>query len=302
MIDNTLKTDQKAAAAPVKYRFFAYLGIFLLCYTIFLIFTFPYDLLAKGIMHKTKSQLPVPVNVESISPSLPLGVKISGIEIGPLANGQTALIDSLTLKASLLRLISKTLDVNAEANLYGGKLQFDYLGDKNAGEGVLRIISINIQELMPTFVQTSWKFAGEIGGKIDFSANLARPNESSAKIKLNSANFAVNIANITINNVKIPVPAGDFKFTKVEADLELKKGGALIVKTFHMEGDPCGFDITGQVNINYLNYMESGLDLQVALNPNEEFKLKLPFDLLQKNDKGMAVANLRGTFMQPVFP
>ena len=288
---------EKKPETSRKRRAAIYVGVLLLSYAVFLIVTFPYDLLAKGILSKAQSSFPVPINADSVSPKPPLGLKFTNLRIGPMSENDLEVIqiDSLDIKASLSEAIRRKIDGKAEAEIYNGKILLDYIGDDVSGDTEFRVVSVEIKPLLAFFKNLQWNVEGSLGGKGKLHLDFYNDRENNGTFKLTSKN-------LKMFNVDMKVTKADFEFTNATADIELSKGGTLTVKSLILEGTPCGFDVSGTIALNYMAVMMSRMDLEIVFRPSPEFEAKIPFNLLKKNNKGLYTGHLRGTVEKPIFP
>jgi len=272
-----------------------YVGIFLLAYFIFLIITFPYDLLTEGVLNKFKSRSPVPFEVERITPSLPAGFSALNLEIGPLANGKKSekiRIDSLDFEASLIKVLFGKIEASADAKLYGGKIKLDYSGTSAAGDADFSIVSVDVGPLLKAAASMPWEIQGEIGGKGKLHLDTRRISENKGALKLNSRNLKAI-------DVDLALMRSDFNFSEAKADLKLERGRVLTVNSLALEGEPCGIEITGSISIQTRNPDQSQLNLDVIFKPTPQFEEQMPFSMLTKKEDGVYTGKLTGTFRKP---
>jgi|GEM_PF-3799406 len=291
------QTEQPSPTASRRRRAAGYIGVFLLCYAAFLIVTFPYDLLAQGILRRAKSSLPVPLKASKIEPHFPLKFILEEVEIGPFSkkDDRKIVMDYLNVEASLVKALKKRIDAKAEAQLYDGKIKADYFGSDISGDATLRIVSIDLKSFIGLVAKIPWVVSGEVGGKGKFHWDRLKPMENTGEFRLNSSN-------LQINEVSLKVVKTNFRFSKSQAHLLLEQGNLLKVKSLVLEGEPCGFDMSGTVKFNLRDPAQSRLDLTVKLHPSPEFEKKIPFNILKKDDNGIYIGKLRGTFKKPSFP
>jgi len=295
-MENQQNQNGKTSPGQSRRRMAAvYIGVFLLSWAIFAIITFPYDLLAQGIMHRVQSNLPVPVNAARIEPHLPLRVDLVDVEIGPFSKNDARKIplDAMIIRASLMKAIRKRIDASVDAKLFGGKLIAQYVGNDVAGDAKLRLVSIDVKPLLGLLFKIPWDISGEIGGKGNFHWDRLKDEENKGRIRLHSNNLRAS-------EVVTPLVKANFNFTKAEADLALDKGDILKVNSLKLEGKPCGFELTGTVKLNPRNFPQSRLDLEIKFDPTEEFEKKVPFGFqLKKDDEGLYIGRLTGTIKKP---
>ena len=294
---NQLDQAENNSTARRRLQIAGFVGIFLLSYAVFLIITFPYDLLAMGILKRTQSSLPFEIAAAKITPRLPLGVKMTDVELGPFGAGQDVIpLDSLNINAALGKALRKRIDADAEARLGGGKVKLTYKGSDVAGDATIRITSLDFKSIKGLGNLMSWKISGKIGGKGDMRLDMLKLAENSGKLQLFSKN-------LRISNIMPKLIKEDFSFSNAEADIVLQRGGTLKINTISLQGKPCGFDLSGTIKLYPNNLIQSRLEIDLVLIPTPEFIESNPIiSMLQKNDEGNYIGQIRGTLQSPVFP
>ena len=281
-----------------EYRIAGYAGVFLLSFTIFLVLTFPYDLLMQGALYRLKSKVPVPIKAEKMVPSIiPFGLKMDKVTIGPVSenNQATILLDSLTIRASLFKALSKKIEASVNGKLSGGDISGDIKNDAISGNATFKITSIGIQPLLALAPKIPFQISGDVSGNGKFHWNKFKPIENTGELHLTSSS-------VDMPNFDLKIIRANFHFNKVEADIELLKGGILKINTLNLEGEPCGFEVTGSITLVKDSFANSSLDLEIVLHPTKEFESQVPIAILQKDDRGFYSGRLRGTFNNPTFP
>ncbi len=278
-----------------------YIGIFLLAYFAFLIITFPYDLLAQGVLSKFKSHLPVSIEIGRINPHLPSGFTAGNLEVGPLPNksedqnrgeDKKIQVDSLDFETSLIKLIFGEIVASADAKLYNGKIKLDYSGTSEAGDVKFGIISVNVGPLLKAAAGVPFDIRGEIGGAGEFHVDAHKVSANKGSIKLHSGNLKAI-------DVDMALMTSDFNFSKAKAELELERGRILTVNSLILEGEPCSVEMTGSISIQRRNLPQSQLNLDVTLKPTARFENQMPFSMLTKKEEGVYAGKLTGTFQKP---
>jgi len=286
---------EQAPQLSRRFRIAGYLGVFLLSYTLFLVVTFPYDLLAQGILQRVRSRIPVPFKAEKLSPGLPLGLEMEGVIIGPISadNPATISLDSLSINASLIKALGKKLDASINAKLDKGSVSGNV---KASAIGLTANFKMNTMPLQPllTILKIPMRVSGEITGNGNLQLDNIKPEQNNGKLHLTSSG-------LDAPNVDLKITRADFHFDNVEANFDLK-GPVLIIKNLNLQGAPCGFDITGTITFNNANLSESQLNLEFVFHPTPEFESQAPFAALKKNEQGFYTGKLTGTISRPAFP
>lgn len=274
-----------------------YVGVFLAGYFIFLILTFPYDLLIEGAMKNYKDQVPAwlqPVEFESVSPDLPLGAKVKGLSMGKGQTGAPLIeAESLTINAGLFKAITGKLALKWKASLAGGKLQGSFNGTSSSGKLITNFAGLKIEEfpLLTNFLKMD--ISGKLTGKVDL--------DWSKKLPENKGSITLKIDEGAAKQVNLKVITTDFQFTSIEGEAELENG-VLTINRLVLEGTPSGFELTGTIRLNTQDFGSSSLDLNLIFTPTPEFESSAPFGLLKKEGERRYKAHLGGTFKQAAFP
>ena len=288
------QTDQ-APSFSRRYRVAGYLGVLLLSYTLFLVVTFPYDLLAQGILQRVRAKIPIPIQAEKLSPSLPLGLEMESVTIGPISASNPAIIslDALTVKASLIKALGKKIEASFKGKLDKGSLSGDIKAAATALTANFKMNFIPLQPLL-MLLKAPYKVSGTITGSGNLHWNKTKPEENSGSLYLTSIG-------LDASNVDLKITRADFHFDTAEAEIELK-GPVLTIKKIILQGTPCGFDIGGTITIDGNDFSQSQLNLSFTFHPTKEFESQAPFAALQKTNQGLYMGKLTGTIARPTFP
>jgi|GEM_PF-6551570 len=281
----------------LKNRVMGYAGLFLLAFFIFLIATFPYDLLLEGLINHFQDKIPPslqPLTFEELQTDLPLGVKIKGLSIGRKSGSQPLLeATSFDISAGLFSALFGKIKANCKAEIYGGKMTGSFKGTGQNGKLEMRVIGVQIGR---------WPYLKNLG-KMDLSGKFSTQvsmNWSSVWPK-NKGAISFSIEEASAKNVNLKLITTDFKFTKVEGDFSLENG-ALIINRCVLEGTPSGFEITGKITISPQDMQSTSFDLNIILTPTPELQKSIPVQIFQTVGEGKYKCHLGGTWAQPTFP
>lgn len=300
MTDAAIMQSQGQSGArnkDLKTRILAYSGLFLLAYFVFLIASFPYDLLFRGLVRHFQGQIPAvmqPFTFEDVTPEFPLGAKFKGLAVGKTTAGTPMFeADSFELSAGLFNALFGKINANWKANLYGGKMIGSYNGTSKNGKSDLKLAGIQLDRFtaLKNLIKMDW--SGKLSGQMNINWSGMWPN--------NRGTFSFTIENASAKNVNLKVITTDFQFSRAEGEFSLENG-VLTVKRCLLEGTPSGFDIEGKIMVSPQDTGASALDLTIIFSPTPEFEKNVPFQLLQKSGEGKYKSHLGGTFANPVFP
>jgi type II secretion system protein N len=253
--------------------------------------------LLQGVFHRFKSRVSIPVKAEKMTPQFPFGIQMERVTIGPFSenNPATLSLDSLTVRASLFKALSKKIEATLNGNVPGGNISGNVKSSAIGGNANFKITSIGIQPLLAAAPNMPFQISGEVSANGKFHWDNVKPVENTGEIHLTSPK-------LDMPNFDLKLMRADFHFSKVEADIKLEKGGIINIDKLNLEGEPCGFEITGTITLTKGSLGNSSLDIEIVLYPTPEFEAQVPVAILKKNDLGFYSGHLSGTFNNPVFP
>ena len=202
-----------------------YITYFWLVFILSLYFTFPYQKLKKLIEYNLSDALGMQVKMESFSPSFFTGVKAEGIRIIPYASSEDQviypyIIDSLTLRISLLKLIIGDIRVSLFSQFLDGEIDgfVDIDDDTKLG---LVMKELNLRRFAPLRSFIPLPVKGYVEGK----GELKLINKD---IKKAEGKLSITGKNIKIGDGKTPIPIPGQKEGLKLPPIEIKKFSLLI--------------------------------------------------------------------------
>lgn len=151
---------------PVSYTLF-----FLFAFAVFLFVTFPGDLIKKRIIAEIESATPFEAEVERVDISPLLIIKLSGVKLYK-SKDSYLLLNSLSLRPSVLSVVTKSPKFPFKAELLGGEIEGSI--SLNKAKGGLREVDATVKEVaidsIPSLLTTDGKdvfsLVGVLNGKL----------------------------------------------------------------------------------------------------------------------------------------
>lgn len=236
---------------------------------VFIVFTFPYDMLIRKKMKDLEKTSFKSVYASEINFSIIDIIEIKGIQLttqgGGEINMRSAEIDISLLKLLVRKDISGTLQISG----------FKYISPTSQ-------ISFNLNGNI--FIE--YKNFSEIprGGTINMLIENALLKIGEIQLPDSMGGMPLSLPPIRINSVKIDADIGNNRIN---------------VKNIRIFGKDLNGTITGSINLSK-NFMTSGLDLRILMNANSPV-LEGYRDFLTKfiNDSNQVGFQLRGSLMMP---
>ncbi len=210
---------------------------FIIFFTVFMLFLFPYDTVAKYFLHKAINEYKLPVNYASLEASA-FGAKLSGIDY---YYNEKFSIGSVSVNYSPLSLITRsvsatTVDSPVSANMHFKKNNILFHADQSVDE---------ILKIYPKIKKYAKSGNINIKGQIN-------PFAEKGKIS------------VILSNLSLITPITDVKFDQISADFELNKN-RLTITNVKSNGSN-NVNIKGTVFINYNALIHSVVNLEGSID------------------------------------
>lgn len=210
---------------------------FIIFFTVFMLFLFPYDTVAKYFLHKTINEYKIPINYTSLEASA-FGAKLSGIEYYYNENFS---IGSISVNYSPLSVITRSVS----ASTVDSPINANVLFEKN---NILFNVEQSVNGITKIYPKIK-EYANSGDVKLEGRIN---PFVEKGKIS------------IILKNLTLITPITDVKFDQIGADLELNKN-RLTITNVKSNGSN-NVDIKGTVFINYNALIHSVVNLEGSIN------------------------------------
>ncbi len=246
-----------------------YIAFSLVMLVIFLIATFPYDMLIRKKMKDLEKTSFKSVYASEIKFSIIDIIEMNGIQLMNQGGGEIT-IKNTEIDISLLRLLIQK-DVKGTIQMSG----FKYVSQSSQ-------ISMNIN--------------GNIF--IDYKSFNEIPQGGNFNIIIDNAVFKFGEINLPDNMGGLPLTLPLIKISSIKIDADIASN-RINVRNIRIFGKDLNGTITGSANLSK-NFMASTLDLRIMLNANSPV-LENYRDFLGKfiNDSNQVVLQLKGSIMMP---
>jgi type II secretion system protein N len=224
-------------------RTILYLGYTAILFIVFLLLTFPHELLIRRML-SSAGQGPVAVEFTDASFAWFHGYEIRGMRIESAgADGQTPYLECshLWVRPALSALVrGNPYDLLLYADLYGGTAQGELLMNGRSVNGSMQWNDLDLGRYRTlTALFDEGQLAGRVSGYFNFESR-------GAKLEAGQATGALTLEGVALTGVKVsgfPVPDVHLRQTKLRFAV---RGGRLEVQEFHATGDA---DVEGSGNV-----------------------------------------------------
>ncbi len=241
-------------------RTILYLGYTAVLFLVFLLFTFPHDLLVRRALSNL-SQGPVAVDFADVSFAWLEGYELSSLRIGPTAaDGQAPYLECsrLWIRPALGALVrGNPYDVLLHAELYGGSARGEIRMQQGSLEGTVQWKDLNLGRYRTLMaLLDEGQLAGRLSGSASFESHGPRLETGQG-----SGEFALDGAALTAAKISgFPVPDFHLRQTKFKFTV---RAGRLEIQDFQATGD---VDVQGSGNVTLREPLaESVLNLRATV-------------------------------------
>lgn len=273
-------------------------GLYSFCALLFFVwFLFPSDYIG-GLIEKNVAAhgRGITLDVESVKPAFPVGVKLSGLTVEAPDFGVVP-IDTVTARLSILSLIKFDPVLSLSTGLFGGTIKGKLSvpdGDfKNYTVDGIVVKGINLADVSGLF---SSNLKGvSLTGTLDAEGSFVAAGRGQAKIDL-------TVRQLVVQPEKAILTLKNLSFKEITAKAEMKSK-RIQIDNCEVDGNEFDGSIKGSVIVKY-PYDKSVLRLSGTFRPEKEFAEKMPLNLVfkKKVDPGEEIPfKLSGTIKKPRF-
>lgn len=216
----------------------SYISFFVIAFIVFLIITFPGDIVKQRIISEIQNSTPYKVDIKSADVSPLLNINLKNVTIHKSQN-QFLELDSITIKPSIFSVFSDSPKIPFTAKLHGGKI-----------DGAVRVSKKNnkIEEVI----------ADVNNLKVDAIPDLLS-DEGKSEILIHGR------LNGTLSVQLLPKPNGEFNFVVEGLELDnLKVKGMKLPSLTNLTSNFNGKIVDDLTNIDELSVTGDGIDLQIT--------------------------------------
>ena len=276
----------------------SYIVFFVLAFFVFLVMTFPGDVVKQRIVSEIKNSSPYMVDINDASVSALLNVNLTGVKIYK-SQDQFLELDKLTIKPSLFSVFSSSPKIPFTANLYGGKVDGTIRIDKQKNK--IQEVSASIKDVrvnsIPDLISNS--------GKAEILLNGIMDGELYVQMDpIPDGDFSFEIQGLEVDNFKVKgmkLPTLTNLVSKFNGDIA---ENVTNIKELSVKGEGIDLQITGTAPLLWEMSKGGILDLgyRVEITDTKLAKYKTflsPY--LAKHRDGSLGGKILGTVMNPRF-
>ena len=278
---------------PVSYFLF-----FVVMFVVFLVVTFPGDIVKKRLISEIQSSTPYKVDIKTADVSALLNINLKGVTIHK-SRTQFIELDSVSIKPSLLSLISDSQKIPFTAKLHGGQIDGTISVSKQASK--IQALNAKVKNLrvdaIPDFLSEQGNSEILIHGRLDGDLSVAFTPQPQGE-------FDFIIEGLEFDNLKVKgmkLPSLSNLTSKINGNIANELTN---IDELSIVGDGVDIQITGSAPLVW--EMSQGgildLDYRVAITNKDLVKYKTflsPY-LAQHRD-GSLGGKILGTVNNPRF-
>ncbi|GAB4290896.1 MAG: hypothetical protein Kow0090_04140 [Myxococcota bacterium] len=253
-------------------KILAYSAIFILSFFVFLVFTFPSELIKNKIIKEVEDSTKGEMQIEKLSLS-PLGISLENLIliIPPKGSSEKALrldAKSLSARLALSQLFKGRLGLSFSAETMGGKLA-GVLGAGDEDYDIsLEFEDILIEKLAAMAEISSLKLNGKAGGELSlYYAKEIKERKGELSLRLNETVLSLG----TVMGFEVP----DIRLGRIETLASLN-GNLFTLKELTAESDEISLKVDATGNINFKRPKSTSYEAHIALEAKELFWQKNP--------------------------
>lgn len=269
-------------------RFIAGLFLFVVSFTLFLYWFFPYEVVKDRITGMLEQRLGggLAVEIRELEPYWFSGVEIDGFTVGEPGEEEKALVDfkKVYARASLFSLLFGSPSVSFDVEMGKGEIT----GSVRQSDETLTIdaefTDVNLGDLKLIFARTGLSIGSKIDGDIELKIDRQRPLHSTGQITLVLADIHIASSEVKLGEVALPLPELVIsKGRESRIKLEIDKG-VVNVDSFKFAGGDLALDIKGKVFLSSRleNYR---FNLDGSFLPSKKLSDALPFMFIIEQGK-----------------
>lgn len=266
----------------------------------FLWYLFPSDTLKGYLAYRLSLGNPdVNVTIDRISPVLPPGLKLDGVDI--IDQNMTLIeVQSLKVMPGLGSLFSDTTTVKFNGRVYDGTLNGRAEINADPKGGGIKIVAnfagVQVQQISALQELSDHQFSGGLGGNLAYGDGPGNQNIS---------------ANLTLDNCRLDLATAvlsqkSFEFKQIKADLTLQNR-TVVIRGFSATGNQMDLKLAGRVSLDKSDPAKNALNLTGTVTPHHVFLAKIekdiPVDFLRNKKTGQTAIAFKvdGTMEDPIF-
>ena len=246
----------------------------LLCFLFSLLLTFPFENIKGKIESTLSEEYNLQVKMDSLSASLPLGIKATNLTLNsPKPEFKAFMpltIPKLRLNVSILSTLLGNPGISFAARMFGGEIDGSVkVGDADTAHHIrMRIDDFQLEE-MPSFKQSFKELPvkGSLSIDTDLEFNPQKVKESKGYLTMNIEDGIVGPGKMTFQLPKVITGTLNSRF--------IVKEGVLEVERFEQSSPDMMSDMVGNITLAK-NMMYSRVNL--------DYRFKISDDMLKKHD------------------
>jgi len=276
----------------------SYISFFVIAFFVFLIMTFPGDIVKQRIISEIQNSAPYKVDIKTADVSPLFNINLKGVTIHKSPN-QFLELDSITIKPSIFSVFSDSPKIPFTAKLHGGEIQ-----------GAVRVSKDNngIQELKAEIENMKVDAIPNLlseGGKADILINGTLNGELFVQFDPTPrGDFSFEVNGLKLDNIKVKgmkLPSLENLTSKFNGNIE---GELTNIDELSVKGDGIDLQITGTTPLIWEmskgGILDLGYRVEITDNDLAKYKTFLSPYLAQHRD-GSLGGKILGTVMNPRF-
>ena len=276
----------------------SYISFFIIAFFVFLVMTFPGDIVKQRIISEIQNTTPYKVDIKTadVSPLLNINLKVVTIHI---SQNQFLELDSITIKPSIFSVFSDTPNIPFTAKLQGGEIQGAVrVSKKKNGIQELKAEIKNMKvDAIPDLLSEEGNSEILIHGRLN--GNLFVEFVPTPKGEFDFVVEGLELDNLKVKGMKLPSLTN--LISKFNGNIE---GELTNIDELSVKGDGIDLQITGTTPLIWEMSKGGILDLgyRVEITDNDLVKYKTflsPY--LAKHKDGSLGGKILGTVMNPRF-
>jgi len=276
----------------------SYISFFIIAFFVFLVMTFPGDIVKQRIISEIQNTTPYKVDIKTADVSPLLNINLKAVTIH-MSQNQFLELDSITIKPSILSVFSDTPNIPFTAKLQGGEIQGAVRVSKNKnGIQELKAEINNMRvDAIPDLLSEEGNSEILIHGRL--SGNLFVEFVPTPKGEFDFVVEGLELDNLKVKGMKLPSLTN--LISKFNGNIE---GELTNIDELSVKGDGIDLQITGTTPLIWEMSKGGILDLgyRVEITDNDLVKYKTflsPY--LAKHKDGSLGGKILGTVMNPRF-
>ena len=276
----------------------SYVSFFVIAFFVFLILTFPGDIVKQQIISEIQNSTPYKVDIKTADVSPLLNINLKNVTIHKSQN-QFVELDSITIKPSIFSVFSDSPNIPFTAKLHGGEIEGAVRVSK--GNNKIEEIKVDIKNLkvdkIPDLLSEEGKAEILIHGRLNgnlFVQFLPNPNG-----EFNFVVEGLELDNLKVKGMKLP------SLTNLTSRFNGKIVDELTnIDELSVKGDGIDLQITGSTPLLWEmsegGILDLGYRVEITDNDLVKYKTFLAPYLAQHKD-GSLGGKILGTIMNPRF-